>query len=110
VPASWVKTKVGVSQGRKILVKASGQLTVSGYNVTAGPAGTSQYSGNTFENFPMLALVGKIGKNGKAFLVGKEWTEVAKRAGSLYLGVVPFRRNRAAAGAFQVQVSSVDTP
>jgi len=106
VPASWFKAKVNLSQGRKIIIQASGQVTVSRYNLTAGPEGTQRYSGNTFQNFPMLALVGKIGKNGKPFLIGKEWKGVVKKAGILYLGLVPFRRNYAASGVFQVKVSS----
>ncbi len=106
VPDSWLNTKLSVAKGQKIVLRARGQVTVPNYNLTSGPEGTTRYSGNTFQSFPMLSLVGKIGKNGKPFLVAKEYQGKASREGALYLGLVPFRRNYAASGSYQVKVET----
>ncbi len=104
VPKNWVKTKVTVRDRQKLSIRASGSLNVSNYNVTAGPGGTTRYSDNTFKNFPQLALIGKVGKKGKEFLIGANYKGKAKGGGALYVGVVPFRRNYKATGNFKVKI------
>jgi hypothetical protein len=106
VPDSWLNTKLSVAKGQRIVLRARGQITVPNYNLTSGPEGTTRYSGSTFQNFPMLSLVGKVGKNGKPFLVAKEYQGKASREGTLYLALVPFRRNYAASGSYQVKVET----
>jgi hypothetical protein len=106
VPESWLDTKCSVSKGDKVILRASGQLSISNYNLTAGPEGTTRYrtSGTPYSNFPTLSLIGKIGKNGKPFLVGQKHESRARSDGTLYLGIVPFRRGYVAAGSFQVKI------
>lgn len=107
VPASWLKTRILVHKGRKLELRARGQITVAQYNLTSGPEGTTRYSGGTFQGFPMLSLVAKVGKDGKPFRVGKELTGKAPADGPLYLGIVPFRRaDVAAMGSYVVKVES----
>ena len=65
-------------------------MQVSNYSVSCGPAGTTQYSGNSFGGFPMLSLIAKVGKNGKPFVVGSKHQSKVGRAGNLYLAIVPF--------------------
>ncbi len=105
-PDSWLNTRVSLTRGQKITIGARGQLQVPNYSLTSGPEGTTRYSGSGFPGFPMLSLVGKIGKNGKPFLVGREFKGKATRDGTLYLGIVPFRRNYAATGSFQVKLET----
>jgi hypothetical protein len=105
-PEKWLDTKVSVARGLRLTIRAKGTLSVPNYNVTVGPEGTRQYSGTTFGSFPMLALIGKVGKNGKPFLVGPDYQGKASREGNLHLAVVPFRRNYAAMGSFQVRIEA----
>ncbi|HVR75370.1 MAG TPA: hypothetical protein VMT52_13625 [Planctomycetota bacterium] len=105
VPASWLKTRILVHKGRKLELRARGQITVAQYNLTSGPEGTTRYSGGTFQGFPMLSLVARVGKDGKPFSVGKAFTGKAPADGPLYLGIVPFRRvDLAAMGSYAVKV------
>jgi hypothetical protein len=104
VPGAWLKTKLTIGPGQKLQIRATGQMQQPNYGIVAGPEGTTQQSGSTFGSFPMLSLVGKIGKNGKPFLVGREYRGKANGSGQLYLGIVPFRRNYAASGSFDVKI------
>lgn len=106
VPESWLDTKCGFSKGDKIVLRASGELSISNYNLTAGPGGTTRYrtTGTPYSNFPTLSLIGKIGKKGTPFLVGQKHEGRARSDGTLYLGIVPFRRGYVASGSFQVKI------
>lgn len=106
VPGKWLDTRLSFTAGRRIRFEASGQLFVANYNLRCGPEGTTRYSGSTFNNLPMLSLVGKIGKRGKPFLVGQSSSTRARKQGRLYLGIVPFRRNYAATGQYKVKIES----
>lgn len=103
VPESWLDTKFDVPAGSRVSLKAKGQLFLSSYNLVSGPEGSARYSGSTFGTFPRLGLVGKIGRNGKPFLVGKQAEMKVPREGRLYLGVVSFNRSHVASGSYQVQ-------
>ncbi len=105
-PNNWVSTKATLTKGQRLSVKASGNLHVSNYSLTVGPGGTTRYGSSTLGNLPMLSLVGKIGKKGKPFLIGPNYKGKAKSNGTLYLGVVPFRRNYAATGTYKVKVEA----
>ena len=106
VPANWLDTKASAEKGQRLTIRASGNLQVSNYSLTVGPDGTTRYGASGVENFPMLSLVGQIGKKGKPFLIGPAFRGRASASGTLYLGVVPFRRNYAATGSFKVDVES----
>lgn len=106
VPANWSNTNLFVARGVNLKIRASGNLFVSNYNLNSGPQGTTRYSGNSYKNFPLLSLVGKIGKNGAPFMIGASYKAKSSRAGKLYLGVVPFRNNYVATGTFRVRVSA----
>jgi hypothetical protein len=104
-PQNWLDTRVEVEKGQSLHLEASGQTNVAEWSVTSGPTGTKRYSGNTFGNFPMLALIGRIGKNGKPFLVGASHKSKVKSPGRLYLSVVPFQYNPGGvAGKYEVKV------
>lgn len=106
VPANWLDTKVSVRTGMVLRFKAAGQLHVANYNIISGPEGNTRYSGSTFEGFAMLSLVGKVGEKGKPFLIGRGTKQKITSNGRIYVGVVPFRNNYAATGAYTLKVSS----
>ena len=92
-------------------IAASGNISVRNYGIVSGPAGNTDWSGHaTFGNFPMLSLVAKVGKKGKPFLVGANFSGRVKGQGRLYLGVVPFSPYpTGAAGSYQVKVNTLGT-
>jgi hypothetical protein len=103
VPAQypWTDTKIHLSVGDDLLLKASGTINVSSGNpqfdntpAGQGPA-DPQCIGNSdtpwgddwiAEGLPCWSLIGRIG-NGTPFFVGSEYLSVVKQPGELYLGV-----------------------
>jgi hypothetical protein len=110
-PANWVDTKLEVEKDQKIKITASGQIMVNNYGIVSGPAGNREWSGYaTFGNFPMLSLVGKVGKKGKPFLVGTSYSGRVKGKGRLYLAVVPFSPYPGGAtGNYQAKIRALGT-
>tara|TARA_B100000809_G_scaffold164656_1_gene162015 strand:+ start:365 stop:1390 length:1026 start_codon:yes stop_codon:yes gene_type:complete len=106
VPANWADTKLFVAPGTTLRIRASGNLLVKNYNLNSGPQGTTRYTGNTYKNFPMLSLVGKIGRKGTPFLIGANYKTITRAEGTLQLGVIPFRMNYTATGAYKVRVTT----
>ncbi|HVR74462.1 MAG TPA: hypothetical protein VMT52_09030 [Planctomycetota bacterium] len=98
----WFETKLALTQGERLHITASGQINLENYGQTTGPEGTTNISGNQLESFPAGALVGKIGKDGKAFLIGSEYEQSAPASGTLQLGVS--LQNGQASGQYQVEV------
>ena len=79
-------------------------MTLSNYNLVAGPEGTSRYTSSyNYKGIRPLALAGRIGRKGKPFLVGPNYRAKAAGGGTLYLGVVPFR-TYVPTGEFKVRV------
>lgn len=104
-PSLWYDPKLTLEKGQRLRIEASGIINVRNYSVSSGPSGTRQWSGNSFNNFPMLALVGKVGKRGKPFLVGPSYRGKAAKTGKLYLSIVAFSYNPGGAnGKYQVKV------
>ena len=104
-PGNWFDSKLTLERHQRLRIEATGVVNVSRYGISAGPTGTTRYSGSTFKNFRMLSLVGKIGKKGEAFLVGSGYRGKAKKGGRLYLAIVPFRYDPGGAnGRYDVKV------
>lgn len=107
---TWLDTRLEVGKNRLLSVKASGQTSVENWSVTSGPAGTTRY--NSFKSqqgFPMLCLVGKIGKTGKPFKIGEKYRLRSKTAGRLYLAIQPFDYEPGGVdGAYESLVSITD--
>jgi hypothetical protein len=108
-PQNWLETKVELEKGQKLKIEATGQVTVRNYGIVSGPDGNRDYSGHaTFNNFPMLSLVGKVGKKGEPFLIGNSYTGKVRGQGKLYLGIVTFSPYPGGSvGSYQVKVHSL---
>ena len=62
-PYNCLNSKVGLNKGPRFTIAATGEVSVSNYGLTTGPDGSRQYSSNrAWGGFPILPLVGKIGK------------------------------------------------
>jgi len=108
IPNKWSNTKLFVTPGSTLRIRASGNLLVQNYNLNSGPQGTTRYSGNTYKNFPMLSLIGKIGRNGTPFFIGANYKADIRTGGALHLGIIPFRNNYKANGNYKVKVTTGD--
>jgi hypothetical protein len=104
LPDKWLRTKISVRRGERLAIRATGEMAIQGYSILSGPEGNTRYSTNAAQGFPVLALVGKVGKSGKPFLVGREHGARVPRGGDLYLGIVPFRQNRPMTGSYRVKI------
>lgn len=105
-PGNWFDSKLEVERGQRFRINASGIVSVSNYGVSCGPDGTTRYtSSRAYQGFPVLSLVGKIGKRGKAFLIGSDHKGKAGTSGKLYLAITPFYYNPGGAvGNYQVKI------
>ncbi len=106
-PGNWMDTKFDLENGQKLKIEATGQIHVRNYGVSSGPDGNRDWGGTSFQNFPMLSLVGKIGKRGQAFLIGNGYTGRVRTAGRLYVAIVTFSPNPGGAnGAYKVSIQA----
>jgi hypothetical protein len=103
----WMETDVTAYPNEGLRITASGQVdlwpqqpggylaTPAGYKQAAGPGG----------RLPG-ALLGRIGENGKAFVIGERWEEVPSEEGKLYLHIVPSPWNNPSSGSYEVKVTT----
>jgi hypothetical protein len=102
--SNWLDTKFDLTKGQKLKLEASGQVTVRNYGISSGPEGNREWGGTSFGNFPMLSLIGKIGKKGQPFLIGNAFNNKVRSSGRLYLAIVQFSPYPGgAAGGYQVK-------
>lgn len=86
----WTSSRHSVAKDRDIHLRASGEIKLHSSKAPNGPAGyMSRISGAPFlvPGNQSGALVGKIGKEGTPFLIGKELRLKTKTAGTLFLAV-----------------------
>jgi hypothetical protein len=101
----WFDTGMVVDPSLRLCVNAEGQIDL-------WPQGPGQYMAapkgfNTTGkggNFLAGALVGRVGENGKSFLIGERYEGSPSEEGKLYLHIVPSPWNNASTGNFRVRV------
>jgi hypothetical protein len=103
----WFDTGIAVDATLRLHVTSEGSIDLwpqgagqyvaspKGYN-TAGKGGA----------FMAGTLIGKIGENGKAFLIGERYDANATEEGRLFLLITPSPWNNASAGAYRVRVQT----
>lgn len=91
--SGWTPTGVTVRNGARVQIAAQGRWTLS-QSVAAAPpvSGPDGVAGRTdprapLANAPLGALIGRIGANGKPFLVGANYDATAAGDGELFLAV-----------------------
>ena len=109
---AWLDTRLDVGKNKVLSIKSSGETSVGNWNLTSDPEGTNRYNSfKSSQGFRMLSLVGKIGKSGKPFKVGKKYRKRSKTAGRLYLAIQPFDYEPAGVdGHYKSMVSITDGP
>lgn len=78
-------TRIRVTKGDKISIKADGVVQWTNWSTSSTPDGLSNQG--QFQGIQSGTLCARIGSSGKIFKVGKEHTGVAKQSGTLYLGI-----------------------
>jgi hypothetical protein len=103
----WLETTIAVDPGLNLSATAVGQVDLypqTPGQYVAGPKGYNAVGrGGTFMSG---SLVGRIGENGKPFLIG-ERCEMRGAEGKLYLHITPSQWNTAPGGAFVVRIHTV---
>lgn len=88
----WFDSQADLAEGEEFKLRSSGTIILASLNGTkCGPDGTRSVNrtstSSAFKSFPTGSLVGKIGKTGKPFLVGSDYSGVVEKKGRLFLGM-----------------------
>lgn len=88
----WFDSQADLAEGEEFKLRASGIIILASLNGTkCGPDGTRSVNrastSSAFKSFPTGSLVGKIGKTGKPFLVGSDYSGMVEKKGRLFLGM-----------------------
>ena len=101
-------TSIRVNRGDQVIIKASGQITMTpwGGGAMSTPDGSTNYGWYENNTIEAGALVAKIGTGGTIFKVGSDKTFVADRDGVLMfaVGMNPSYANQAMPGEYKVNV------
>jgi hypothetical protein len=106
-PDQWLDTGMTVDSNFRLVITADGQVDLwpqgPGQYIT-GPKGyTTAGKGG---NFMAGSLLGKVGENGKVFLIGDRFDGTPGEEGKLFLHIVPSPWNNASSGTFRVRITT----
>lgn len=106
-PDQWLDTGILVDSTLRLAIQSDGQVDLwpqgPGQYIT-GPKGyTTAGKGGAFM---AGALIGRIGENGKSFLIGERFDGTPGEEGKLYVQVVPSPWNNASSGSYRLRVST----
>jgi hypothetical protein len=106
--ASMLGTGLRLKPGDRVMVRASGTINFRNWGENCGPDGNQDRFGAQPNNLPGMALVGRIGQNGKPFLLGSSKQFAAEGEGELFVGLAFGRNTGETTGEYKVRV--VATP
>ena len=108
VPNQWMETDFEVTAGVRLLIVATGAVNIwpqgPGYICSPRGYGTNGPSPPGTQ-FSAGALLGRIGDDGPAFLIGERFDGTPNRQGRLYLHIVPSPWNNASTGTYQAKIA-----
>ncbi|MFH1429322.1 MAG: hypothetical protein ABIH39_06215 [Candidatus Margulisiibacteriota bacterium] len=85
------ETKISVSAGDKITIKATGTISYGVGGLTFSPdGGGRQLLPVSEDGYPCGTLLGRIGSNGQIFKIGSNYTDTVNSNGVLYLKIATF--------------------
>lgn len=103
----WMDTHVDVSSDVRLLIRAEGQVDLwpqgPGQYLSTPKGYTTAGKGSTFM---AAALSGRIGKEGKPFLIGDSYDGVPGSEGRLFFQIVPSPWNNVSTGTYHVRIST----
>jgi hypothetical protein len=104
-PDQWLDSGVLVDGNLRLVVRGDGQVDLwpqGPGQYMAGPKGyTTAGKGGVYM---AGTLLGRIGDNGKVFVIGERYDGVAANEGKLYLQIVPSPWNNASSGSYRVRI------
>jgi hypothetical protein len=101
----WLDSGTVVGPNLRLIIRGEGEVDLwpaaPGQYLT-GPKGyTTAGKGGTFM---AGALLGRVGKDGKAFFIGDRYEGVPAQEGTLFLHIVPSPWNNASSGVYRVKI------
>lgn len=106
-PDQWLDSGLVIDAGQRLIILGEGQVDLwpqgPGQYLT-GPKGyTTPGKGS---GFMAGSLLGRIGDNGKVFLVGERFEGVPAEEGKIFFHIVPSPWNNASTGTYRVKIST----
>lgn len=104
----WFDTGVDVEGDGGVLIAASGQVDLwpaTPGQYTTGPTGYRNAGTVQGSSHHAGTLLGKVGENGKVFVVGDRFDATLNQEGRLFLTIAPSPWNNAAGGSYAVRIS-----
>jgi hypothetical protein len=101
----WMDTGVAVDNNLRLIIRSEGQVdlwpqgpgqymtTPKGYS-TAGKGGTHMAG----------TLLGRVGDNGKVFVIGEQYEGVHSTEGKVYVHIVPSPWNNVSSGSYKLRI------
>ncbi|HJN66621.1 MAG: hypothetical protein GY783_05595 [Gammaproteobacteria bacterium] len=88
---TWTSEGIQIQAGQTVTIRASGSYRFDSLGNECGPEGIAEAAPHTGK-WPVsaltgLALIGRIGKDGTPFFIGRKITKRAESSGMLYLAV-----------------------
>jgi hypothetical protein len=105
-PEQWLDTGLMVDPTLRLVVQASGQVDLwpqGPGQYMAGPKGYSTPGKGGV--FMAGSLLGRVGENGKVFLIGERYEGIPTDEGKVFLQIVPSPWNNASTGTYRVKMS-----
>jgi hypothetical protein len=104
-PNQWLDTGVSVDSSMRLVVVVNGQVDLwpqTPGQYVAGPKGYNAVG----KGGPFMAgsLIGRVGENGKPFLIGEKFETPVGEEGKLYLHIVPSPWNSPSIGSYHVRI------
>ena len=106
-PDQWMDTAINVNPDFRLIIKAEGIADI-------WPQGPGQYmstpkgytTAGKGSSFMAGALVGRVGEQGKEFLVGENYDGRPAEEGRLFLRVIPSPWNNSSMGSYHVRINT----
>lgn len=104
----WCDTGISLDAAQRLVISGEGQVDIwpqgPGQYMSLSPKGYN--TPGKGGQFNAGSLVGKIGENGKTFLIGERYEGNATEEGKLYLLIVPSPWNNASLGTYRVRIQT----
>lgn len=108
---NWMDSGVSIEAGTGLSLTASGEVDLlpgnGGGEFISGPEGNFNVGGRQPGNQQPGQLFAKIGENGQAFFVGRQFTGTRSEEGKIYFRIVPGPwGNQPCQGSYKIKIST----
>jgi hypothetical protein len=103
-PNQWMETDLAINALTGLAITATGQVDLWPQGPGQYMTGPGGYQARGQGQHLPGTLLGKVGDNGKVFIIGERYEGTPGEDGKLYLHIVPSPWNNASTGAYTVKV------